>query len=68
MGNSDAPLSIQAAENTDVHGAEIRSHVTLRHGKYIMYKARNASECMINKNHGAGGWAGGGVNSSRCSR
>lgn len=40
--------------------------VMLKPGKYIMYKARNASECMINKKHGARGWAGGGVNSSSC--
>lgn len=71
MRESDAPLYTQAAENTDVSPTKIRKHVELRPGKYIMNKARNASECMINKKHGAGGWAGGGETAAAaavCSR
>ena len=49
MERKDAPLRIQAAENAVGIRTELSRHVSLRYGIYIMHKAINASECMINK-------------------
>lgn len=55
MGEKMMLLCTEAAESADGNRTGLGSR--LRYGICIMHKARNASECMINKKpkHGTGG-------------
>lgn len=57
-----------AFRQQNMHRVTEQQTHSLRYGLYIMHKPQNTRECMINKKpeYRAGGWAGGGVNSSSC--